>query len=211
MTRVLSLEDFSRTATFARLDDAPLAPWPSEPAPSEADTLEAFDNGYKNGWSDCARAEAEERQGISADLAKNLSEAALTYEAARRDILAALGPFFEDIVSTLLPSMAAAAVAPCVLEELTALSDGHLQARIEVHAAPSTCPALERLAETEGIEGMILHPEPAFAEGQVSLRLGAERRDIDMAAAAARIADAIAAFQSQTAQSVPALSQGAPR
>ncbi len=202
MSRALALEDFAsdKPDAFPVSEPSRSETEASSPMP-EIDMLEAYENAYKSGWADCASAEAEERRGISVDLARNLKEATLTYETARRDVLAALGPFFEDIVATLLPRLAAAAVLPSVLAELDALANGASRSGIELHAAPATCPSLERLAESEGIDGMVVRPEPAFAEGQVSLRLGAERRDIDLASAADRIADAIASFQAQSGSS----------
>ena len=192
MTRSLVLQDFAADGAHVPDRTGP-SPLQTEPA-EEADALESYDSGYKNGWADCAAAEAEERSAVGANLAKNLSEAELTYEAARRDVIAALGPFFEDVASTLLPKMAAAALAPTVLAELGALAEGHTEQGIEVLAAPASCASLERLADIESLSGLTVRPEPAFAEGQVSIRIGAERRDLDMTSAAARIADAIEAF-----------------
>lgn len=201
MARSLILQNFALTDTLLSSEPEPAPPEPELPMPDMPDALESYDAGYKCGWSDCADAEAAERVSVGADLAKNLSEATLTYADAKRDVIAALGPFFEDVVTTLLPEMAAAALTPTVIAEVTALAEGQTLAKFEVHAAPSACAALERLAETEHLEGVTVRPEPAFAEGQVSIRAGSERRDLDMAAAAARIAEAIKAFNSQNCHS----------
>lgn len=201
MTRSLILQDFATAApepSFSfgsALSESEMSPI------EEADALESYDAGYKSGWADCASAEAEERSAVGADLAKNLTDAQLTYEAARRDVLAALGPFFEDVAATLLPKMAAAAVAPTVLAELGALAEGQTISKIEIHAAPSACASLEKLGETEHLAGLIVRPEPAFAEGQVSIRVGSEQRDLDMAGAADRIAAAIVGFSASAPQS----------
>lgn len=201
MTRSLILQDFTAPApAFDTGANAALAPM-SPALEEEIDTLETFDAGYKSGWADCAAAEAEERRSVGADLTKAVSEATLTQEAARRDVLAALGPFFGEVVETLLPAIAAKAIVPTVLAELSALVDGQTLARVEIHAAPSVCQTLERIVEFEGVADITVRPEPAFAEGQVSIRVGAERRDLDMAAATARIAEAIAGFSVQTERS----------
>lgn len=207
MTRSLILQDFA--SDTSDLSTAPqLAP--EVPLQDELDALESYDAGYKCGWADCARAEAEERHAVTADLAKNLTAAEMTYEAARRDVIAGLGPFFEDVTATLLPKMAAAALAPTVLAELGALTEGQTSQQIEVHAHPSACAALERLGEAEDLSDLIVRPEPAFSEGQVSIRVGNEQRDLDMTAAATRIAEAIAAFSDQAIVSeLHATSQGA--
>lgn len=199
MTRSLILQDFASGRSDPTMSSAATAaPTAAQPT-DEGDTLEAYDDGYKSGWADCASAEAEERSAVGAELAKNLSHAELTYETARRDVIAALGPFFEDVAATLLPKMAAAALAPTVLAELGALAEGQTGQRIEIHAAPSACASLERLGEAEHLGGLTVHPEPAFSEGQVSIRVGNEQRDLDMASAATRIAEAIANFNTPSA------------
>lgn len=210
MTRRLVLRDFASAQPDPALQRSADDPTHSPRPDDGPDALEVYDEGYKCGWADCAAAEVEERNAIGADLAQNLSEAQLTYETARRDVIAALGPFFADVAETLLPRMAAAALAPTVLAELGALAEGQTAPRIEVRAAPSACAALERLGETEQLSNLTVRAEPAFAEGQVSIRVGTEQRDLDMAGAAARIADAIASFSTQPSHfDTPVPSRGA--
>jgi flagellar biosynthesis/type III secretory pathway protein FliH len=208
MTRTLVLQDFSTPGVFAQpsMDLAPVPPAPD----AESDALETFDAGYKSGWADCANAEAEERRAVGAGLSTAVADAKLTQDAARRDVLAALGPLFDEVVSTLLPSIAAEAVVPTVLAELSALAEGQTIPRVEIHAAPNLCQTLERIVETESVADLVIKPEPAFGEGQVSIRTGTERRDLDMAAATARIAAAIAEFSAQsTSHSTQHQAQGA--
>ncbi|GAB5448919.1 FliH/SctL family protein [Gymnodinialimonas sp.] len=200
MTRSLILKDFASPYTTQSLHSMEAEVPPADQLQDETDALESYDAGYKCGWADCAAAEVDERTAIGADLAKNLSEAQLTYETARRDVIAALGPFFADVAATLLPKIASAALAPTVLAELGALAEDQTEAEIEIRAAPSACAALERLGETEQLSGLTVRPEPAFAEGQVSIRVGSEQRDLDMASAANRIADAVADFAAQSSQ-----------
>lgn len=209
MTSRLILPDFRAGSAQTDFEFGTAESTADQVSTEAVDALETYDAGYKCGWADCAAAEAEERSGVAADLAKNLAEAQLTYEAARRDVLAALGPFFEDVVSTLLPRLAAEAIAPTVLAELGALAENQTVSHIEIHAAPSACPSIERLGETEHLANLVVRPEPAFAEGQVSIRVGNERRDLDMAGAAARIAEAIEDFSARTSTDNPLQSRGA--
>ncbi|MEJ6393016.1 hypothetical protein V8J82_07115 [Gymnodinialimonas sp. 2305UL16-5] len=195
MTRTLSLPDFAQAGQNMTALTQPVQT-PHSGA-TEEDTLAAFDRGYKSGWDDCAVAEEQERGAVGADLARTVADATLTYEAARRDVLIALGPLFEQIVSTLLPSMAAEAVAPAVIAEMTALAEGQTDSQVEVRAAPSICAKLQRIIEKQAMADLVIRPEPAFAEGQVSLRLGQERRDIDMADTVDRISQAISLFHDQ--------------
>ena len=205
MTRLLRLEDF----TSRDLAMAPATAMAAEPAPETAEaTLAVFEEGYRNGWDDCAKAEAEAQRKIGADLAANLENIAVTYAEARQDVLAALGPLFEDIAASLLPRLAAEAVAPAVVAELRAVAGAATGLRAVVIAAPAALPALERIiGQVRGID-VDLQAEPAFAEGQVSIRHAGERRDVDLTDAARTMAEAIRGFVAQeTEGATPAPTQ----
>ncbi len=196
MIRAVSLEDFSETASGAVLPGAAAQP----PRPDDPDTtLAAFEEGYRNGWDDCAKAEAETHRRIGADLATSLQEVALSYAEARQDVLTALGPLFEEMASQLLPRLAAEAVSPAVIAELRAAASGATAARPVLVTAPAAMPSLERLIAQDESLDVELRAEPAYAEGQVSIRFGTERRDIDLTDAARRMAEAIRAFVAQEA------------
>lgn len=196
MIRAVSLEDFSETASGAVLPGAAAQP----PRPDDPDTtLAAFEEGYRNGWDDCTKAEAETHRRIGADLATSLQEVALTYAEARQDVLTALGPLFEEMASQLLPRLAAEALSPAVIAELRAAASGATAARPVLVTAPAALPSLERLIAQDESLDVELRAEPAYAEGQVSIRFGTERRDIDLTDAARRMAEAIRAFVAQEA------------
>lgn len=192
MTRALPLEEFTAPLEGAAPDPAP------SPAPMPEDaTLAAYEEGYRCGWDDCARAEAEANRKIGADLAANLAAIALNHAEARQDVLAALGPLFEEIAAQLLPRLAAEAVAPAVIAELRQIAQDSSDLRPLLVAAPAALPALERLLATCGDLDIDLAAEPAFAEGQVSIRHAGQRRDIDLTGAAERMAEAIRSFLAQ--------------
>jgi flagellar assembly protein FliH len=195
MTRPLALEDFLAHDTSSPEIEPAATPVPAPAAElAEEARLAAFEHGYQNGWDDCAAADAEQSRRISADLAANLQETTLTYAQARRDVLAALKPFFQELVAQLLPTFATKALGPMILAELEeAAADGSATDAVLI-ASPQAIPSLENLiAAHDGLD-IALQPEPAYAEGQVSLRYGRERRDIDLSEAADRIGQAIADF-----------------
>jgi flagellar assembly protein FliH len=202
MIRALTLEDFAEPAKELFQAEPFLAEIPENMAPSDED-MATFDEGYRSGWDDCAKAEADTNRRIGADLAANLDALSLSYAEARADVLAALGPLFEDIAAQLLPRLAAEAVAPAVIAELRAAAEAASAGRAVVCAAPAALPALTRLIEMQEGLDVDLQAEPAFAEGQVSLRFAAERRDIDLSDAAHRMADAIRSFVAQESATPP--------
>lgn len=204
MTRALILEDFG--------DDPALTPasFPaSAQAKSDEDRLAIYEGGYQSGWDDCAAAEAESQRRIGAELTANLQDLSRTYAEARRDVLAALGPLFEQMAAQLLPTLAAEAVAPAVIADLLEAATHATDADIVLMAAPAAVPGLERLIEAQDGLAISVLSEPAFAEGQVSIRFGDERRDIDLTDAADRMAAAIRSFAGQAGADPMTLDQGA--
>jgi flagellar assembly protein FliH len=191
MNRSLSLEDFA--SPEAPASRAPTAPEVTD----QVEALDAYESGYKSGWADCAAAEDELRKSVGTDLAKRLREAELTYSTARQDILSSLAPFFEELVTALLPRLASDAVAPMAAQELHDLLQHDASAAIQVMAAPASCETVQRLLEAEGFEDVSVRAEPAFSETQVSLRVGSERRDIDLSDITLKITEAVRAFQAQ--------------
>lgn len=203
MTRALALEDFGASQTVA---DTPVAnpmgppvPPPADPAealPAEGDPtgLEAFEQGYRSGWDDCIAHETEERRRIGADLAVALSEITLSAEAIRRDLMAGLSPLLEEIALQLLPQLAAEAVLPVLLEEIRTILRTEGPVTLEILAAPAKCRPIEALIRSATVLPVTVVPEPAYAEGQVSIRFAGQRRDIDLADTAARMAGLIRDF-----------------
>ncbi len=204
MIKSLILDDFSVNSTRGADDAQPLPPVGAQ---DETASLDAYEAGYKNGWADCAAAEAEERKSIGAHLAQKLRDAELTYDSARSDILGSLAPFFEELVETLLPRLAAEALAPIAVDELSKLIEQETVSEIEICAAPSACEQLQHLLDAQGFQNAHVRAEPAFSESQISLQVGSERREIELSEVTEKIATALRAFQNQIDQ--PSLSKGA--
>jgi flagellar assembly protein FliH len=200
MTRALILEDFAQPEIgpspgpdqYFAVPDAP----PPEGFQPEAETvgLDAFDQGYRSGWDDCIANETEERRRIGADLGAALSEIALTAETVRRELLASIAPVLDGIAAQLLPRMAAEAVAPILVEEIRTIVSAQGPVALEVLASPQKCTSIEALIQASTELAVTVVPEPAYAEGQVSIRFADQRRDIDLSDAAARMAELIRAF-----------------
>ena len=209
MTRALVLEDFGHPGT----EDASAFPGPAVPAempdatpPSaplvshaelDGDGLDAFEQGYRNGWDDCIANETEERRRIGSDLAATLSEMSLAAEEMQREILSDLAPLLDQIAEQLLPPLAAEALAPVVMEQVRSIVAECGPVEIELLAAPEKCRPIEAVLQASTDLAVRVLPEPAFAEGQVSIRISDQRRDIDLSEAAERMADIIRAFAAE--------------
>lgn len=204
MIRALRLDDFDMPTddgaapdVSATPGDGTLPPSASEPV-HEADlhgaSLDAFEQGYRNGWDDCIANETEERRRVGADLAKALAEVSALAEEIRADLLSDLAPLFEQIAGQLLPALEAEALAPVLREELARIAASCTTTDLRIVAAPASRPVIENLlADMEGIEAEIT-AEPAYADGQVSLRFSGQRRDVDLSEAVRQMSETIRAF-----------------
>jgi flagellar assembly protein FliH len=193
MTRSLELEDFGQAVAP---DPSPTMTAPVQPPETGPDSvgLEAFEQGYRNGWDDCIANETEERRRVSADLAATLQEIDASADAIRKEMLNGLAPLLEQIATQLLPVVAAEAVAPLLVSEIERIAAEQCAIELQLLVAPATVPVVENLlVRTDGLE-VTVTPEPALAEGQVSLRFAGQRRDIDMTEATNRMAEAIRRF-----------------
>ncbi|MCR9068161.1 MAG: hypothetical protein NXH79_04885 [Rhodobacteraceae bacterium] len=189
MTRPLLLEDFATERPGGAATQVQAGPT----SPEEAQ-LDAYEAGYKSGWDDCIAAEQEVHRRIGSDLAAALGDISLTHAAARAEVLSALGPLFEEVARTLLPRLAADAVAPTIIAELREAAEAAVAPGLTLLVAPDALPVLQRLVEDSLDFEVRVTAEPAFAPAQVSIRSASERRDIDLAAAADRIAAALRDF-----------------
>lgn len=183
--------------TLEEFEDAP-PPRPELPESdavprqvSESEKAAAYEQGYKAGWDDAARAEAQDQARIGADFARNLQELTFTFHEARAQVIQAMEPLLTELVATLLPELVGETMGLKIIEELRPLVEQGADSPIELVVAPESHPALEsQLAATE-MPAIRLIAEPSLAEGQAYLRVGKVERQIDLTGALERIAAAI--------------------
>lgn len=89
---------------------------------TEEARLQGYEQGYAAGWEDAVAAQSAEQARLQAELARNLQSLSFTFEEARVHVMAALGPFLQQLVTRLLPEIARAALAPVVQETLLPLA-----------------------------------------------------------------------------------------
>ncbi|MEM6609244.1 MAG: hypothetical protein AAF689_11725 [Pseudomonadota bacterium] len=180
MSRRVSLEDFDGAAAPPeRAVETPKMP------EFDVDKLrsEAYEDGYKNGWDDCHAEHIKSESAVSSDLAQSLKDMEFTYREARADVLAALRPLIDAIISQLLPKLATDGLSAMVAKELVPFMEDAAELEPELLGAPAILPILQKLVDQEDGLSVKIRPEPSFSVAQVSLRLGAEARDIDLSSA----------------------------
>lgn len=190
----LNLEDFSDLA--ATPDPAPAGPEaapsaPISPGEVEAARLEAYESGYRTGWDDAARAEAEDQSRIGAEFARNLQDLGFTFHEARAHVMQALEPLLTGMVERVLPRLVSETIGQTIVEELMPLASAAAGNPIDVMVSPANRPVVEQMLSRSDTIPFTLVEEPTLAEGQVYLRSGTLERQIDFTEAVDRIGAAI--------------------
>ncbi|KPQ21760.1 MAG: flagellar assembly protein FliH [Rhodobacteraceae bacterium HLUCCA24] len=164
----------------------------------ESRRLEAFEEGYRAGWDDASKAQAEDEARVRTDLARNLREMSFTYQEAYTQISRSLAPIFERIAEALLPETARATLGRHVADQLTALARSGAEGFAEVTVAPESEPAVAALLEADLPFPVRVRTDPMLGAGQAELGLGPAERSIDLDATIAAVTEAIHAYFQDT-------------
>ncbi len=156
--------------------------------------LAAYEQGYTAGWDDASASQADDQSRIKADLARTLQTLGFTFHEARVHVLNAIEPLLLDMVRTVLPATARAALPSIVLETLMPLAGEMADAPVTLVLNPAVRPAIEALLEQATGLPITVCEEPTLSEGQVYLRLGETETRIDLDRATADIARAVRGF-----------------
>lgn len=197
MSGRLTLEDFSAAV---RAQDAGSADATGTEQPTatsdqvEAARLEAYETGYRAGWEDAARTEAEDQSRIGAEFARNLQDLGFTFHEARAHVMQALEPLLTGMVERVLPRLVSETIGQTIVEELLPLATAAAGSPIEVMVSPDNRPVVEDMLARADTVPFTLVEEPTLADGQVYLRSGGLERHIDFTAAVDRIGAAISSL-----------------
>lgn len=171
------------------------APAPVAPAISQDDLerarLDGYEGGYKAGWDDATRAEAEDQGRIGAEFARNLQDLGFTFHEARSHVMHALEPLLTGMVEKVLPRIVSESIGQTIVEELLPLASAAADAPIEVVVSSASRNALEGLLAESTSVPFTLIEEETLAEGQVFLRSGKTEKHLDLTGVVDRIGTAI--------------------
>ena len=169
----LSLEEFG--------DTPPIDVETLTEAVHAVDTTEIYEKGYQAGWDDCLEGAKRDQTHIAEALGKRLSDAHLSVDHARAEILAELKPLMADIVQKLLPALAQNGFRQRLLDEVMALAQDVAQAEVEIRVSHEELNAMTSLLENHpDIPQFKLTADDAFGLTQAHLKLGSTGRSIDI-------------------------------
>lgn len=192
-----------RYADFSPLgEDGEIA----DPVPLERvedQKLEAFEEGYQAGWTDAEKNHATEQKNIGEEFLHTLRDLSFTYQEALSRLNRGLKPLFEQVIGTLLPQTASAALRGHVIEQLLQLAGTQTDAQITLRVSESSLPMLEELMEGVELKMRVsLTPDKSLSPHQLFVTLDTLEREINLDVVCQEITKAMNAFNfhSQTEQ-----------
>ena len=195
MRPLFPLEDFgaAERVKVSKPNVAPQATIEKGPSPAEVEQIRmaGYEQGYKAGWDDAVKSEAEEQSRIGAEFARNLQDLGFTFHEARTHVMQALEPLLSEIVNKVLPELVSETLGQTVLEQLLPMAEDASDTPVQIVVSPHSRPAIQRFVDESLTIPMEIIEEPSLADGQVYLRMGELEKKIDMDAAVDRIGQAI--------------------
>ena len=129
----------------------------SDQAALEAARVGGYEEGYKSGWDDAAKAAEGRIKGCwGPKLARNLRDLSFSYYEARDEVLGALEPFLEELLGTIFPELLPEAVAAAMARELSGLAGGESSGGIRLMVSPDDAETVRNLV-TERLRAQRRH------------------------------------------------------
>lgn len=185
MGQILQLEDFAAPPAFA--------PDPEPTVDTSAERKDAFDSGYKDGWSDAFEEARTEDSKARSAIASALQELGFTYFEARQHIMGSFQPLVTSMVEAVLPQVSRSSLVPLVQQEMEALSQ-LVEPPIHILCAPSNENELRTIAESATSLPIEIVVEPTLLPSQVQLHFADGFSAIDTGATLSRIQAAVDDF-----------------
>ncbi|SNT03681.1 hypothetical protein [Tropicimonas sediminicola] len=160
----------------------------------EEDRLQAFDEGYRAGWDDAAKAHSEQQTTISAEFGMNLQELSFTYHEARNAILSEMEGILRGLIDKILPAAVHNTVGETIFERIAEISTLQADVPVEISVCPDNAERLRDLISGRVAPPLTILEEPSLGSGQAFLRLGRSETKIDLDAALQEISDAVTDF-----------------
>lgn len=176
-------------------DDAPM---PTENMVNESEVegqkLEAFEKGYRAGWDDAVKAYSDERSHLSAGLGQHLQDLSFTYHEAYGQMMKAVNPLLNEMVTVLLPQVARAALGVHIAEQLEQLTAEIGGAAVEIAVSPNKLEAVSELLDGDFGFPLRLVPDDTLSDEQADIRFGEQERQIDLGELIASVIEAVQGF-----------------
>jgi len=145
----------------------------------EEQKLQSFEEGYRAGWDDAVKAEAEDSARLNGEFAQNLQDIGFTYHEAVTKLSTALDPILTSMVERVLPRISQGTLSFHIVDQLKEIAEQALGEPIKIVLSPANEEIINSLPSTYLPEQFALKPDVSLADDEVFIQLGILERQID--------------------------------
>ncbi|WP_136443233.1 ABC transporter ATP-binding protein [Pacificoceanicola onchidii] len=170
----------------------------SAPAIDEADLegqkLDAFENGFKAGWDDAIKAQANESAQLSSALSQHLQDLSFTYHEASNHMVDAVSPLLNEMINVLLPEMAKATIGVHLFEKIKEMTKEIGSVDVNIAVSPENVSVVNEVLSEELGFPVIVVADDTLSDEQADIRFGSTEKQIDLGDLVASVKEAVAGF-----------------
>ncbi len=168
----------------------------------EAERLASFENGYKAGWDDAAKAHSDEQQRIGSTLAQNLMDLEFTRAEIQAQTMKALVPVLRQMTEVLLPELAQGALTGHIVQELEKVARDTINMGVEIRVAPDALEPTRAVVPGDLQHAVAVVADPTLSEGQADIGFAETELQIDLQATLQDVRSLIAGFEHEALKEV---------
>lgn len=161
----------------------------------ETQKLESFEEGYKAGWEDAAKAQSKDKRNLSTDLSQNLLDLSFTYNEAYAHMIKGLRPLLTELTTKVLPEAMHATIGHRIVEEVLKIanrSDGKCE--VVVLVPSDNLAAVQEVFEQDFSFPVTVREDASLAPGQVQMTFDEQEVELSLDGLITDIQDAIETF-----------------
>ncbi|MGD9294611.1 MAG: ABC transporter ATP-binding protein [Roseobacter sp.] len=166
----------------------------------EDQKLQAFEAGYQAGWDDATKAQANEKEKLTADLSQNLLDMSFTYHEALTKLTTSLEPAIARIMGKLLPQTVSQSLCVHIMEQINLVLSDDSDKPVKIVVAPRNLEAVLEILNDKVPVPFELIGEETLGEGQAFIRLGQNETEINLDMLIDEASKAMRAFFHESAQ-----------
>ncbi len=164
--------------------------------------LATFEQGYKAGWDDAVKAQADDQTRITGELGRNLEDLSFTYQEALGQMIAGVEPVFRAMVETVLPEAMTQTLGLHIVETCCELARDQVAEPISVLVPIGAGQSVKSiLADNLHMQVDVLESSE-MGPGQADVRIGNRECEIDCELLLSALRSSVEAFVSDSTKAL---------
>lgn len=157
-------------------------------------TSSIFEEGYKAGWDDALKAEASNKEAISANLSRNLQDLTFTFVEAKSAAFAEFEELIEIVLEKVLPEAAHETLGQHLANSLKEQAESLVAAEISIVTNLQDVEVVNRVISDIAGVASFAKTDPDLPPGTVSWSIAGSEKTVDVDQLVLAIQEAVRGF-----------------